>query len=30
MDIFYVAGIVLFFVLVAGLAIGCAKLGGAQ
>lgn len=30
MDIFYVAGIVLFFVLMAGLAIGCAKLGGAQ
>jgi hypothetical protein len=30
MDIFYVAGIALFFVLMAGLAIGCAKLGGAQ
>jgi hypothetical protein len=30
MDIFYVAGIGLFFVLMAGLAIGCAKLGGAQ
>jgi hypothetical protein len=30
MDIFYVAGVVLFFVLMAGLAIGCAKLGGAQ
>ena len=30
MDIFYIAGIVLFFVLMAGLAIGCAKLGGVQ
>jgi hypothetical protein len=30
MDIFYVAGIVLFFVLMAGLAVGCAKLGGSQ
>jgi hypothetical protein len=29
MDIFYVAGIVLFLALTAGLAIGCAKLGGA-
>jgi hypothetical protein len=30
MDIVYLAGIVLFFALMAGLAIGCAKLGGAQ
>jgi len=29
MDIFYVAGMVLFFALIAGLAVGCAKLGGA-
>ena len=29
MDIFYVAGVVLFFALTAGLAAGCAKLGGA-
>lgn len=30
MDLFYLAGIVLFFALVVGLAVGCAKLGGAQ
>ena len=30
MDLFYLTGIVLFFALVAGLAVGCAKLGGAQ
>ena len=29
MDIFYIAGIVLFFALMAGVAVGCAKLGGA-
>lgn len=30
MDLFYLAGIVLFFALMVGLAVGCAKLGGAQ
>jgi hypothetical protein len=30
MDLFYLAGIVLFFILMAGLAIGCAKLEGAK
>jgi len=30
MDLFYLAGIVLFFALVAGLAGGCAKLGGTK
>lgn len=30
MDLFYLAGIVLFFILMAGLAVGCAKLGGAK
>ncbi len=30
MDLFYLAGIVLFFILMAGLAVGCAKLGGTQ
>ena len=30
MDLIYLAGIVLFFVLMAGLAVGCAKLGGAK
>lgn len=30
MDLFYLAGIVLFFALMAGLAVGCAKLGGAK
>jgi hypothetical protein len=30
MDLFYLAGIALFFAWVAGLAVGCAKLGGAQ
>lgn len=30
MDLFYLAGIALFFVLVAGVAVGCAKLGGTQ
>ena len=30
MDLFYLAGIVLFFALVAGLAVGCAKLGGTK
>lgn len=29
MDLFYLTGIVLFFILMAGLAVGCAKLGGA-
>lgn len=28
MDIVYLAGIVLFFALTAGLALGCARLGG--
>lgn len=30
MDLFYLAGILLFFALTAGLAVGCAKLGGAK
>jgi hypothetical protein len=30
MDLFYLAGIVLFLILMAGLAIGCVKLGGAK
>jgi len=30
MDLFYLAGIVLFFAMMAGLAVGCAKLGGAK
>lgn len=30
MDLIYLAGIVLLFALTAGLAIGCAKLGGAE
>lgn len=30
MDLFYLAGIVLFFILMAGLAVGCARLGGAE
>jgi hypothetical protein len=30
MDLIYLAGIGLFFVLMAGLAVGCAKLGGAK
>ena len=30
MDLIYLAGIVLFFTLLAGLAVGCAKLGGAK
>lgn len=30
MDLFYLAGIVLFFALVAGVAVGCAKLGGTE
>lgn len=30
MDLFYLAGIVLFFALVTGLAVGCAKLGGTK
>ena len=30
MDLFYLAGIVLFFALMAALAVGCAKLGGAK
>ncbi len=30
MDLIYLAGIGLFFVLLAGLAVGCAKLGGAK
>ena len=30
MDLFYLAGIALFFILMAGLAIGCAKLRGAK
>ena len=29
MDLIYLAGVVLFFALTAGLAVGCAKLGGA-
>lgn len=30
MDFYYLAGIVLFFILVMGLAIGCNRLGGAK
>jgi hypothetical protein len=30
MDFIYLAGIALFFALMAGLAVGCAKLGGTQ
>ncbi len=30
MDLAYLAGIVLFFVLMAGLAVGCAKLGASK
>lgn len=30
MDLFYLAGIVVFFILMAGLAVGCARLGGAE
>ena len=30
MDIIYIAGIFLFFILLAGMAYGCAKLGGIQ
>lgn len=30
MDLVYLAGIVLFFALMAGLAVGCGKLGGAK
>lgn len=30
MDLFYLAGIVLFFAMVAALAVGCAKLGGTK
>lgn len=30
MDLFYLAGIALFFALMAALAVGCAKLGGAK
>lgn len=30
MDLFYLAGIALFFALMAGVAVGCAKLGGTQ
>jgi hypothetical protein len=30
MDLFYLAGIALFFALVVGVAVGCAKLGGTQ
>lgn len=30
MDLFYLAGIVLFFALLAGLAVGCAKLGATK
>ena len=30
MDLIYLAGILLFFALVAGMAVGCAKLGGAK
>jgi hypothetical protein len=30
MDLFYLAGIVLLFALVAGLAVGCDRLGGAK
>jgi len=30
MDLIYIAGIFLFFILLAGMAYGCAKLGGIQ
>jgi hypothetical protein len=30
MDLIYITGILLFFILVAGLAYGCSKLGGIQ
>lgn len=30
MDLFYLAGIALFFALMAALAVGCAKLGGTK
>jgi len=30
MDLIYLAGILLFFALMAGVAVGCAKLGGAK
>lgn len=30
MDLLYLVGITLFFALVTGLAVGCAKLGGAK
>ncbi len=30
MDLIYLAGILLFFVLTVGLAVGCARLGGAK
>jgi len=30
MDLIYLAGILLFFALMAGMAVGCAKLGGAK
>jgi len=30
MDIIYLAGILLFFTLMAAMAVGCAKLGGAK
>ena len=30
MDFFYLAGIIVFFALVAGLAIGCGRLGGGK
>ncbi len=30
MDLVYIAGVFLFFALIAGLAFGCARLGGAQ
>lgn len=30
MDLIYLAGIALFFILMVGLAVGCAKLGGTK
>jgi hypothetical protein len=30
MELFYIAGIFLFFILMAGMAYGCSKLGGIQ
>ena len=30
MDLTYLAGIILFFILTAGLAVGCSRLGGAK